>query len=213
MFCIALTSIYSEEISYRKAILKSAIVPGWGEASIGYKRGFVLMATEAFIWATNFYYSEESDLTHKESLEIANKYAGANISNNDKKYFDDVARYMSSNVYNDPELKKIKEEAENLPEADQAQYIIDESALRLYSDDLSWKWEIADHKYQYKVLRKDSLEYEDIAKAMIGVAVLNRAISCFDLLLIKKTVKNQNLDYGFRLDKKMNPKFIASFRF
>ena len=72
---LSVTFLFGKEISVRKSLFKSLILPGWGELSAGNKSGYGFIATEVALWSIKFYFANEQDLVRTQSEEHAERYA------------------------------------------------------------------------------------------------------------------------------------------
>ena len=202
------SSLISKEINPRISFLKSAILPGWGELSLGNKSGYVLLTTELIFWSSRFYYLEEADLKEKASYIYALKYAHINPGNYSDEYFFHLSRYESSGYetggYNAYIVELAKSKFPDDPEA-QTEYI----NANIYSDEYFWQWDNNDTKHEYSILRKRITQYTDYAKAFMGAIIANHIISAINSARISSKLKRLNANVQF--DSNLNP--ILSIRY
>ena len=155
--------------------LKSAAVPGWGQLSIGDKSGYLFIATETIIWSTMFYLREESSLRMKQSRQFA--YNNANLST--YKLDDDLwyllSRHNSSADYNANVIREANEQYQGEFQAEARNRYIEENILK----DISWDWSTRNNRDKYRIMRKESMEYEDYALAVSGMIIVNHLVSFF----------------------------------
>jgi len=202
-------SLQSEEIKPRTAFLKSALIPGWGELTMGHSSGYFLLTTEIILWSSIFFFNEERDLLLKESFNYAVKYAHIDPDADfDEDYFYNLTKYNSSGFdawgYN----AYIIELAENIPDPEERQEFIQNN---IYPDNLFWEWDSKEHRRQYGIKRKDSTHYEDYAKAATGVIIANHILSAINSLRIGN--KQNRLDINMSLNSKLDPVLNIHYHF
>ncbi len=201
----------AEEINTKKYMLRSALVPGWGELTAGNKTGLVFLASEVLLLSSRFYFLEEADLKEKASFNYAVKYAhiDPNIDITDEYYYH-MSRYMSSGFdiggYNAYIVEIAKTRFPDDPQA-QTQYIEDNS----YSDDDYWGWDDEDRKKDYSTLRKKITHYGDYTKVITGAVIANHIISALNAFRVSSRLKNLNAQIQF--DNNMNPIFTLQYNF
>ncbi len=167
-------------------IIKSIILPGWGEISQGYNRGYAQMFVDAGLWTSLFYYNEESDLFQEKAYDYAVRFAGISNTNHSEQYLVDIGKYDHSGFdvrgYNAMIVVMANHEYSTDNESRQ-QYIQD----NIYSDDMAWEWESVQHRSKYTSYRKKSMDCDDYAGMISGLLIVNRVASCIDLLIIKQS--------------------------
>ena len=73
--------VLADEISTKhteNSFLKSAIIPGWGELSMGAKSGYFLLTLEASLWGALFYVKDQEDLSKRKAFAFAVENANIN---------------------------------------------------------------------------------------------------------------------------------------
>ncbi len=204
----AVASLPCKEISPRTAFLRSALIPGWGEISQGSSSGYFLLAAEAFLWSSIFYFNEEEDLLLRESFNYAVKYAHIDPDAGfDDQYFYNLTRYNSSGYESGGYNAYIVEQAEGIDDPVERQEFIENN---IYSDDLFWEWDSKENRRQYGIKRKDSTHYTDYAKAVTGVIIANHFISAINSVRINK--KNR-VDVNISFNSELDPVLQISYKF
>ena len=193
------------------ALLKSAILPGWGELSNNHKSGYIFLSTEVAFWLSRYYFLNESDLYEQSSYEYAIKHAHIESSLDfDDVFYDNLKRYLSSGYDAGGYNANIVFEAKNTyPHDVQAQqdYILENS----YDESHYWYWDSKDHRDDYKILRKRITEYKDYAKAMTGFIIVNHIVSAFNSTRISSKLKHINVNVG--LNNTLSPMITCNYRF
>ncbi len=201
----------AKEINTKTYMLRSALIPGWGELAADNKTGLIFLASEVILLSSCFYFLEEADLKEKSSFNYAVKYAhiDPNIDITDEYYYH-MSRYSSSGFntggYNAYIVEIAKARYPDDPEA-QTQYIEENS----YSDDEYWGWDDEDKQNNYSILRKRITQYGDYAKALTGAVIANHIISALNAFRISSHLKNLNAQVQF--DSNMNPVFTLQYNF
>jgi len=205
------SSIIAKEVNIKTHMLRSVIVPGWGELAAGNKTGFIFLASEVMLLSSRFYFIEEADLKAKASYNYAVKYAhiNPNIDLSDEYYYH-MSRYMNSGLntggYNAYIVKIAKAKFPDDPEA-QTQYIEENK----YSDDEYWGWDDDVKQNKYSILRKRITQYGDYTKAITGAIIANHIISALNAFRASSRLKNLNAQVQF--DSNMNPIFTLQYKF
>jgi len=199
------------EVSIRKHMFRSALVPGWGELSAGNKSGFIFLASEILLLSSRFYFVEEADLKAKASYNFAVKYAHIDpeIDLSDDHYYH-MTRYLSSGFETGGYNANIVEIAKAIYPDDlqaQTQYI-EENA---YSDDEYWGWDDKFKQKDYSILRKRITQYGDYVKAITGAVIANHIFSALNAFRASSRLKNLNAQVLF--DSNMNPVFTLQYKF
>jgi len=199
----------SEEVNPRKAFLKSALIPGWGELSMGNHSGYFLLASEIMLWTSMFYFNEEEDLLFKESFNYAVKYAHIDPNSDfDEIYLYHLTKYNSSGFDAGGYNAYIIEQAESIEDPLERQEYIQNN---IYNDDLYWEWDSKDRRRKYGIKRKDALHYKDYAKAVSGVITANHILSAINSLRIGSKKRKVNIDVS--VNDKLDPMLFIRYNF
>ncbi len=192
----------------RKNMLKSLIIPGWGQLSSGSSTGYVFIASETMLWLSKYYYIHLSDVTTNKSLRMAVKNAGIKSSDNDENYLNDVGNFISSGFnsggYNESVMKTAKSKFTDPQE--QQNYI----QSHIYNEDKQWAWNSKNSKRQFKLMRKDAAYYLDYSKTIGGIIIVNHLISAIQTAIISR---KSNFHAQVELGKNNIPKFTCTYNF
>ena len=203
--------VMAKEINIKTHMLRSALIPGWGELTADNKSGFIFLASEVLLLSSRFYFLEEADLKEKASFNYAVKYAhiDPDLDLTDVHLYH-MSRYMSSGFdaggYNAYIVEIAKARYPYDPEA-QTQYIEENS----YSDDDYWGWDDEIKQNEYSILRKRITQYGDYTKAITGAIIANHIISALNAFRASSRLKNLNAQVQF--DSNMNPLFTLQYKF
>ena len=212
LLVISLSSAWAKKINPQLSMLKSAVLPGWGELSNNNKAGYAFIASELIFWSSKFYFIQEGKIKETESINFAIKYAGIeSISSYSDKFYEDLKRYSSYGYESGGYNAFIVDQAENIYPDDynaQQEYIQD----HIYSDDFFWDWESKDKRKEYGILRKRITQYADYSKTMTGAIIANHIVSALHSL-ISTAKKKRRYELGFYLDNKMNPNLVYKYKF
>lgn len=188
--------------------LKSMVVPGYSQVRSGRDYGYAMMASEVAIIGSMFYLNNESDVLIQESYEYAYKFAHLSPGDYDNDFYTNLARYESSgfdvNGYN----AMIRQRA-------MAQYPYDPVAQQAYIDansygpDKYWSWDSTSYRGEYSHMRNRSQDFEDYAKIVAGVLILNHVISGVDVLRFSAEEKRSHVYFGV---KNKNPMLFLSYK-
>lgn len=190
--------------------LKSAIIPGWGELSKGNNTGYFFLASEIALWSGKYYLLNESDLKLKQAKQFAiNK---ANLSHHS--YPEEILFLMEkfdrsgfeTGGYNESIVRNAMEMFPGNPQ-EQTNYIMEN---RLPAD-YQWDWESRSNRRTYQIMRKDSAHFDDYAKAVSGVIIVNHIASFFNALRVANKETNFHISSSF--DRNLTPYLNCNFRF
>jgi len=185
LITITLSGLNAGIIAKVPPVIKSIILPGWGEVSQGYNRGYAKIIADVALWTGFFYYSEESDLLTDKAFNYAVRFAGIPNMAHDTQYLTDIGKYNHSGFdargYN--AMVVATANARYQTDSVARQDYIDEN---MYQDDMAWQWSATDRRSKYTTYRKKSLDYDDYASLAAGLLIVNRLASCIDLLIIRQ---------------------------
>jgi hypothetical protein len=193
----------SAQTSTRAAlILKSAIVPGWGQLSINNQRGYVFMANEIILFSGLYYFNEESDLKLHKAYDMALHYAHIQPGSYSDTYLINLGKYASNGFdalgYN----ANILIQAQDLyPDNLQAQQ--DYINHNMIPDSQGWNWDSNETRQQYRKARKESLDLQDYAKVVTGMVIANHLINIIDIA--RTTAHRNNFKVGFGMSPDLKP--------
>ncbi|MBH31899.1 MAG: hypothetical protein CMG71_07945 [Candidatus Marinimicrobia bacterium] len=167
---IGLTALFAmpqkedDEVTVRSLILKSAIMPGLGEFSIGEKRrAKVFGAIELGLWLTFIESAAIKDRSRSRMVSYAAVHANAALVGKGDQFAVDVANYGSLDAFND-EHQRLR-----LPG-------------RVYSEkDYAWEWESEEHREQYWTYLRARAIAQKVGLFALGGMVLNRIASAIDV--------------------------------
>ena len=195
----------NKEVPVFRSLVKSAVIPGWGELSMGNKSGYLFLASEVLLWSSRFYFLEEVKLREEESYVYALQNAELRPGKYDKEFMELLTRYNSSGFdpggYNEMVLIRAQTLYPNDATA-QNQYILENAIL---DQSLFWSWGAREERRQYSIMRKNADHNRDYAKAVLGVIVANHVISAINAVRIT-AIRNREsrIKVGFDFDRRYN---------
>ncbi len=160
------------------ALLMSMVLPGWGEMYTGNDgRGRAFMAAEGAIWVGYASFGIQGSMREEDYKEFALVFAGVSQGATNE-YYQDIADYIRSEG-EDSFNEAIRSEARSLyPDDLDAQNAYFQQ--HGYFGDTGWSWESRARFSEYLGLRHSASLSRKNAFHMLGLAVLNRAISGID---------------------------------
>jgi hypothetical protein len=201
-----ISSSWAQSPSPHLAFVKSAVLPGWGELSMGSKTGYIFMGMEALAWFSKLYCEEEEDLKRLKSFNYAVKYAHIDP---DLDYEDDYYYHLSK--FNNSGFEPggynayIVEQSEY--QSNPQQYLED----NLYPEEYYWSWDSDDNRVKYGKTRKKASDFSDYAKAITGTIVVNHLISGINAFRIARKMRKVDVTFSFDLD--LNPRIECRYTF
>ncbi len=186
LLALSVAGLFAQNYSY--SIIKSMIIPGWGQLASGNNTGYINLATEVVLISSKLYCDNEADINKEHSINYAIKYAHIGSESYSNDYYKTIGRYDSSyfepNGYNQEVLEQA---AELFPGDNVAQQeYINENQI---AENMNWRWDSSSNRYKYNSLRRDYHDYEDYSKTLVGVIIANHLISTIDMMI---RYKNRN---------------------
>lgn len=173
-----------------KAGALSLIIPGAGAYYLGGKsRAAAFFGTEAVIWGGYFAFHTWGKWKEDDYKSFAAGHAGANVSGKDDKFFERMQFYVSRDWFNEIEGERF-------------------GGAYPYTDYYYWHWDSEQSRQTFRRIRNDSKAAFRNATFMIGVALLNRVVSCVDAIrMARKLRKAEDVElYGkWKLDYDAQP--------
>ncbi len=190
---VACTTLSAE--TKGRLLLKSLLIPGWGQVSLDRNYGYAMMTAEVGIISSLFYLDNEEQLKKTEAYEYALKYAHIQPGTYSAEYYAHLSKYSSSGYdaggYNAMIRQAAIAEYPGDPEA-QTAYI----NQHIYTDDYAWNWDDTSNRRKYGSIRADINNYQDYAKMVSGVMILNHLVSAVDILRMKADNPRTQLSFG-----------------
>ena len=153
-------------------VIKSAIIPGWGELSLGNKkRSRVFFIIEAGLLVSGFgsYIFSKNQIKNYQSFSA--NHAGINIKDKNHKYWVDIGNYDSYLDYNEEHLR--------FREPDDLYYFADQ-----------WSWDSKINRENFKKMRINADLLTRQMNFIFGALFINRIISSIDVLYLKRLKTN-----------------------
>jgi hypothetical protein len=169
----AQTDSADERISISQArglLLKSLILPGWGEHSLQYrKRGYALNSTELSFWVGYIALSYYGRSVEKDMKAFAATHAGINPKGKDEYFFTDIGNYMDLYDYNEQKLR-YRQFASLYPE----------------NDEYFWAWDSESSQKKFDKKRIESSSAYHAASFALAGLIINRVVSMIDIIALTR---------------------------
>ena len=177
-------NIFGKEVSVKKAMLLSAIMPGLGQAyAHNYSRAGVFAAGEVAIRLSAERLKKETNWTIDAYEDYAYSIAGVSGSKDDA-YYQLIQENFSSEIYNDS-VERYARNVYLIINNDQQGYR-DYLENNLISEENSWDWENRDNWNEYKDLRFTKQNYVVYENLAVAALIINRLISMVDAAITAK---------------------------
>jgi len=205
-----LFSAYAIDSARMKTIVKSAIVPGMGQVTMGKNHGYVFMGNEVILLSGLYYFHNESDLKLNKAYDMALHDAHIKPGKYSDDYLAKVGKYSTNgfdvNGYN----TSVREHAILLYPGDtQAQQ--DYFNHNMIPDSQGWSWDTNADRKKYTDLRKQSLDMKDYTKVVTGMIIANHLINLIDIGRI--TAQKQKMNVGFIFTPDLTPELQISLHY
>ena len=165
-------------------VVKSLILPGWGEYTLGNQiRGRIFVLSETMLLLAilgSYSISKRQDTEFKA---YAAEHAGISPVGKDRQFWVDIGNYSSLLAFNEEHLRWR-----------------DFNALYEDNDTWTWSWDSNDNRERFENMRIASDSWMLRSSFFIGGVVLNHIVSAIDALYlskisnIKETVVSANYD-------------------
>ena len=165
-------------------VVKSLILPGWGEYSLGNQiRGRIFVLSETMLLLAILGSYSVSKRQDTEFKAYAAEHAGISPVGKDRQFWVDIGNYSSLLAFNEEHLRWR-----------------DFNALYEDNDTWTWSWDSNDNRERFENMRIASDTWMLRSSFFIGGVVLNHIVSAIDALYlskisnIKETVVSANYD-------------------
>jgi hypothetical protein len=153
----------SKPINRGNAMLRSLVMPGWGESYLGYHsaaRRFFW--ADMIIWAGIIGLETYSSWRQDQFMALGAQHAGAQMSGKNDAFYADIGNYMTTQEYNDAKIRARNFDA-------------------VFSDpSYFWSWDSDQNRAHYDNTRIQSKSAKNKVVFFIGAAALNRLVSFID---------------------------------
>lgn len=165
------TSPQLTQAQARLILLRSLVVPGWGEQVLGKQRRAVLFSTvEVLGWASYYFWHSSGAAYKKDMKAFAVTHAGIDPRGKEAYYFVDIGNYDNIYAYNEQKLRN--RQVDYLYPVTSAYY---------------WAWDSAQNRRVFEKLRIRSAAHQQYATfTLLGLA-LNRIVSMLDIVLLTRS--------------------------
>ena len=153
-------------------IIKSAILPGWGQLDlVNHQRSRVFMFTEfsLLVSCIGSYVFSKNQINNYQSFSA--NHAGVNVYGKNHKYWVDIGNYNNYLDYNDEHLR--------FRESDD-----------LYSFENKWEWDSIKNKKKFKKMRINADLLNRQINFFIGAIIINHIISSIDAMYLYRLKNN-----------------------
>lgn len=178
-------------------MVKSAILPGWGEAAKhNTKRSRLFILTETVLWTTcigTYTYSAHQAKQY-ESFAVA--HAGIDARGKEHQYWVDIGNYQNMTSHNDEHLR-FRDIDELYPEG----------------EGWEWSWDSKKNRTDFEAMRIRSDRFAHAGKFIIGGIVMNHIISAIDALYLTRLEKVESISLVPSLDHHGRTNFSLQVEF
>ena len=185
VFALSL-NVFAKEVSVKKAMFFSLILPGMGQAyAQSYSKTGVFVAAELATYLSWMRLSKETDWAIDAYKEYAFSISGV-PKDRDKIYYQLIQNNFSSELYNEGVIRYARN-VFLIINNDQTGY---EEYLGnfMIPEEYSWDWQNDDNWSKYKNLRYDKQNYEVYENFAVAALIVNRMVSMIDAAITAKRV-------------------------
>ncbi len=178
VFPQGINSIKDSKEPVLSPIIKSLLLPGWGEYALGYnKRAKVMALSESFIFISilgSYSNANRIEINYKA---YAAQHAGVNTIDKNRQYWVDIGNYLSIDQFNEEHLRWR-----------------DFNAIYDQNNSWNWSWDDDDNRKYFEKMRIKSDTWKLRASFLVGGMVLNHIISAIDALYLFRLSNIDNID-------------------
>ena len=151
-------------------VIKSFLVPGWGQNELGYKsRSKKYIYVEVGILLSLYTSSKYSNEIKRNYIAYAAKHAGVVTNGKDREYWVDIGNFNTLNDYNSEHLRN-REVGELYPQTQK----------------WNWNWDTSKNRKYFESRRIQSDKMKLFSTFAIGGLFLNHFVSSIDALYLKR---------------------------
>ena len=178
--------VFSQEINLIKnstdpvlsPVIKSLILPGWGEYTLGFqKRAKIMALTESFIFVSILASYSSANRLEINYQAYAAQHAGVNNVGKNRQYWIDIGNYLSIDQFNEEHLRWR-----------------DFNAIYEQNNNWNWYWDDDNNRKSFEKMRIKSDTWKLRASFLVGGMILNHIISAIDALYLFRISNIENID-------------------
>jgi len=191
--CIQITG---NEISMKKAMIYSALIPGLGELyTHNYTKAGIFFASDIAIALSYFRFKNENDWAIKSYQQFALVKAGVQLHSSNEHY-QLVQNFLSRESYNAYIIRYYRNYyLVYKHDPDTYEEKLDEY---LIPEDQDWNWETEKDLKKFRDMRQEQRNLETYAKLTVAATIMNHLISIIDSA-VSARLYNKNLSRSNRL--------------
>lgn len=179
-------------------VIKSFLVPGWGQNELGYKsRSKKYIYVEVGILLSLYTSSKYSNEIKRNYIAYAAKHAGVVTNGKDREYWVDIGNFNTLNDYNSEHLRN-REVGELYPQTQK----------------WNWNWDTSKNRKYFESRRIQSDKMKLFSTFTIGGLFLNHFVSSIDALYLKRLstsksfsikpyIVNKDMLVGYKFELKL----------
>ncbi|MBS4015986.1 MAG: hypothetical protein KGZ86_06095 [Candidatus Latescibacteria bacterium] len=194
VFTLCLCSVFyaqsNDTLSYNpkgKAILASAVVPGWGQHILkNSQKAEIMIAADGVLWLLYGGFQWYGSSRLKDAKLYASRHADANINIANEKYYRALERYRNSEDYNEDIRREARERFPDNPLL-QHNYFLENG----YFGDSAWLWQSDSMRFSYWEQRKVARTALTRAGFCLGAVILNRVVSSIDAAFFTEDLRDK----------------------
>ena len=157
-------------------IIKSFLVPGWGQSELGYKeRSKMYNYIEIGILLSMFSSTKYSNEIKRNYIAYATEHAGVISNGKDREFWVDIGNYNTLNEYNSEHLRN-RDTGELYPQ----------------TVEWRWSWDNSENRKYFESKRIQSDKLKLFSTFTFGALFLNHFISSIDALYLKRLSASNN---------------------
>ena len=165
-----LGSIVDQQKPFFSPVVKSLVLPGWGEYSLDNQiRGRIFVLSETVLLLAILGSYSVAQRQEKEYKAYAAEHAGIDPIGKDRQFWVDIGNYSSLFTFNEEHLRWR-----------------DFNALYEDNDTWAWAWDSSNNRERFENTRIASDSWRLRGSFLIGGVVLNHIVSAIDALYLSK---------------------------
>ena len=171
--CCLFICLFSQEKQSKLPVLKSILLPGWGQVSLGDNSGWWFIGAEVTIWSGLLF----TNKMHSDGIDDYERFAQHSLelsgSNYSTEFYELISEYDTYAQYVEFQTRQGVD------------------ANLILSDENAWQWNSVKQRKLYRSLRSDVKNLKERRIFFFGGMLLNRVVSVVSTL---KVLRNNKIE-------------------
>jgi hypothetical protein len=159
-------SLFAQQAAPKNTMLKSIILPGWGETAYGSQSAYIFLGTELALWLGIGGLRYSAHVQNGDMISYTMLHAGVNAYPESHQYWADLGNYASYSAHSTRMLEN------RTPEL-------------IWNSDYNWEWDDPESRLIYRELHRKKELTRLSSEFMISGLIVNRIASVINVKYLK----------------------------